>query len=68
MNEQHVKGAAGKVSGKIKEFAGRVTGNKKLETKGKVDQLKGAGHNAVGDARDAGKEAIDSVKNAPSRR
>jgi uncharacterized protein YjbJ (UPF0337 family) len=63
-----VKGAGNKVTGKIKEFAGRVTGDKKLETKGKVDQLKGTVHNAVGDARDAGKEAIDSVKNAPSRR
>jgi uncharacterized protein YjbJ (UPF0337 family) len=68
MNEQHVKGAADKVTGKIKEFAGRVTGNRKLETKGKVDQLKGAVRNAVGDVRDAGKEAIDCVKNAPSRR
>ena len=67
MNEQYVKGAADNVTGKIKEFAGRVTGNKKLETKGKVDQLKGAVHNAVGDARDAGKEAIDRVKNAPSK-
>ena len=45
-----------------------VTGNKKLETKGKVDQVKGAVHNAVGDARDAGKEAIESVRNAPSKR
>ncbi len=68
MNEQYLKGAAHKVTGKIKEFAGRVTGNKKLETKGKVDQLKGAVHNAVGDARNAGKEAMDSVKNAASRR
>jgi uncharacterized protein YjbJ (UPF0337 family) len=42
MNEQHAKGAADKVAGKIKEFAGRVTGNKKLETEGKVDQVKGA--------------------------
>ena len=40
MNEQYVKGAADKVAGKIKEFAGRVTGNKKLETEGKVDQVK----------------------------
>jgi uncharacterized protein YjbJ (UPF0337 family) len=68
MNEQYVKGAADKVTGKIKEFAGRVTGNKKLETEGKVDQLKGAVHNAVGDVRDAGNEAIASVKNAPSGR
>jgi uncharacterized protein YjbJ (UPF0337 family) len=26
MNEQYVKGAADKVTGKIREFAGRVTG------------------------------------------
>ena len=67
MNQQHAKGAADKVAGKIKEFAGRVTGNKKLETEGKVDQVKGASHAAAGDAKDAGKEAIDSVKNAPSK-
>jgi uncharacterized protein YjbJ (UPF0337 family) len=67
MDKEHVKGAAHKVAGTTKEVAGHVTGNKKLETKGKVDQLKGAAHSAAGDAKDAGKEAIDSVKNAPSR-
>ena len=67
MNEQYVKGAADKVAGKIKEFAGRVTGNKKLETEGKVDQVKGSIHSAVGDAKDAGKRAIDGIKNAPSK-
>jgi uncharacterized protein YjbJ (UPF0337 family) len=67
MNEQLAKGAADKVAGKIKEFAGRVTGNKKLETEGKVDQVKGAIHNATGDAKDAGKKAIEAVKKAPSK-
>jgi uncharacterized protein YjbJ (UPF0337 family) len=45
-----------------------VTGNKKLETEGKIDQVKGALHNAVGDAKDAGKNAIDSIKNASHER
>jgi uncharacterized protein YjbJ (UPF0337 family) len=67
MNELHAKGAADKVAGKAKEVAGHVTGNKKLETEGKVDQVKGAVRNLAADAKDAGKEAIDSVKNAPSR-
>ena len=67
MDKEHVKGAADKAVGKIKEVAGRVTGNKKLETKGKVDQVKGAVHNAVGDAKDAGKEAIEAVRNAPGK-
>jgi uncharacterized protein YjbJ (UPF0337 family) len=67
MDKEHVKGAADKAAGKTKEVAGQVTRNKKLETEGKVDQLKGAAHSAAGDTKDAGKEAIDSVKNAPSK-
>ena len=67
MDKEHVKGATDNVVGKTKEVAAHVTGNRKLETEGKADQLKGAVHNAVGDAKDAGKEAIDSVKNAPSK-
>lgn len=67
MDNEHVKGATDTVIGKTKEAAGHVTGNKKLETEGKVDQVKGAAHNAAGDARDAGEKAIDAVKNAPSR-
>jgi uncharacterized protein YjbJ (UPF0337 family) len=67
MDKEHVKGATNTVVGKTKEAAGHVTGNKKLETEGKVDQVKGAAHNAAGDAKDAGKKAIDAVKNAPSK-
>jgi uncharacterized protein YjbJ (UPF0337 family) len=62
MDKEHVKGAADKVVGKTKEAAGHVTGSKKLETKGKLDQVKGAAHTAAGDAKDAG-----SVRNAPSK-
>jgi uncharacterized protein YjbJ (UPF0337 family) len=68
MDKEHVKGAADKVVGKGKEVAGHVTGDKKLETEGKVDQAKGAIHEKVGDTKDAGKEAVDAVRNAPSRR
>jgi uncharacterized protein YjbJ (UPF0337 family) len=67
MDKEHLKGATDNVVGKTKEIAGHVTSNKKLEREGKVDQVKGAVRNAAGDTKDAGKEAIDSVKNAPSR-
>ncbi len=66
MNQEHVKGVADRLAGKTKEATGHVTGNKKLETEGKVDQAKGTIHNAAGNAKDAGQEAIDSVRNAPS--
>jgi uncharacterized protein YjbJ (UPF0337 family) len=68
MDKEHVKGAADKVVGEGKEVAGHVTGDKKLETEGKVDQAKGAIHKKVGDIKDAGKEAVDSVRNAPSKK
>ena len=67
MDKEHVKGAIDNVVGKTKEVAGHVTGNKKLETEGKIDQVKGAVHNAAGDAKDAGKQAIEAVKNGPSK-
>jgi uncharacterized protein YjbJ (UPF0337 family) len=67
MDKEHVKGAADKAVGKTKEVAGRVTGDKTLEIDGKVQQAKGAIHNKVGNEKDAGKEAIDSVRNAPSK-
>jgi hypothetical protein len=39
VHKEHVKGAADKAVGKTKEAAGHVTGNKKLETEGKVGVL-----------------------------
>jgi uncharacterized protein YjbJ (UPF0337 family) len=68
MDKEHVKGAVDKAIGKSKEAAGHVTGDKKLETEGKVDQAKGAIHKKVGDIKDAGKEAVDSVENTRNKR
>ena len=62
MNKQHAKGAIDSLVGKTKEAAGRATGNAKLETEGKVQQVKGAMHNAAGDVRDAAKDLIDRGK------
>ena len=58
MNNETVKGATEKTGGEIKEVAGRVTGDRKLEYEGKVDQVKGAIHTAVGDAKDSVKAAF----------
>ena len=57
MTNEHVKGAAQKGEGKLKEATGPVTGDSKLENQGKVDQIKGAVHSAVGDAKDSAKES-----------
>jgi uncharacterized protein YjbJ (UPF0337 family) len=53
MDREHVKGAADKVEGAIKDAAGKVTGDKELQIEGKLDKAKGSAHNALGDLKDA---------------
>jgi uncharacterized protein YjbJ (UPF0337 family) len=52
MDREHVKGAADKAKGAIKDAAGKVTGDKELQTEGKLDKAKGSVHDAVGDMKD----------------
>jgi uncharacterized protein YjbJ (UPF0337 family) len=48
---------ADKAKGAIKDAAGKLTDDKKLQAEGKFDKAKGAAHEAVGDAKDAVKHA-----------
>jgi uncharacterized protein YjbJ (UPF0337 family) len=58
MDREHAKGASDQIKGALKD-AGRVTGDTKLETEGKIEKAKGAAHDAVGDAKDAVRNATD---------
>ena len=53
MDSEHVKGAADKAKGAIKDAAGKVTGDKELQTEGRLDKAKGSVHDAAGDMKDA---------------
>ena len=53
MDREHVKGAAEKAKSAIKDPAGKVTDDKKLQTEGKFDKAKGSAHNVAGDIKDA---------------
>lgn len=59
MNKDRVEGAADQAKGKVKEVAGKVTGDTKLETEGKADQVKGKVQNTIGGIKDAVKESVD---------
>ena len=59
MNKEHVKGAADKAKGFVKDAAGKITGDKELQAEGKFDKAKGAAHDAAGDAKDAAKKAAN---------
>ncbi len=56
MDREHVRGTADKVKGEIKDTAGKLIGDKKLETEGKFDKAKGSAHKVAGDLKDAVKE------------
>jgi uncharacterized protein YjbJ (UPF0337 family) len=59
MDREHVRGAADKAKGAIKETAGKMTGDKQLESEGKVDKAKGDLHNAAGNVKDAARKLTD---------
>ena len=62
MDKEHVKGAADKVKGAVKDAVGHVTGNDKLQAEGKADKTAGAARESAGDVKDAGSKVVDAVK------
>ena len=56
MDKEHIKGAAKKAEGQIKETAGKMTGDKKMAADGKLDKAEGEARKAVGDVKDAFKK------------
>lgn len=57
MDKDRVDGAAQKTGGRIKEAAGKLTGDSKLQAEGKADKLAGTVKNAVGGLKDSVREA-----------
>jgi uncharacterized protein YjbJ (UPF0337 family) len=59
MDKEHIKGAADKASGAIKEGIGKAAGDSSLEAKGKIDKAKGEAREALGDVKDSLKKDDD---------
>jgi len=59
MNKDRIQGSAEQAKGKIKEVAGKATGDAKLESEGKAQKAAGKVQNTVGGMKDALKEAIE---------
>lgn len=57
MDREHVKGIAEKAKGAVEDTAGKITGDKKLQSEGKFDKAKGSAHNVAGDIKDAVKQS-----------
>lgn len=57
MDKEHIKGAADKAKGAIKETAGKVMGDKEMQAEGKMDKAKGEARKIAGDVKDAARDA-----------
>jgi uncharacterized protein YjbJ (UPF0337 family) len=53
MDKDRIKGSAEQAKGAVKEAAGKILGDKKLETDGKTDKAVGQVQNAIGGLKDA---------------
>ena len=64
MDKDRVKGMAEQGKGSLKETAGKVVGDEKLKSEGKMDQIEGKVRNTVGGVKD---EIRESSRPEPSR-
>lgn len=62
MSENKFDAIADEASGKVKEVAGKVTGDKELETEGVVENLGGKAKEAFENAKEGLSDAVENAK------
>jgi uncharacterized protein YjbJ (UPF0337 family) len=62
VNKEHVKGAADKAKGAMKDAFGKMTDDKEMQVEGKMDKAKGAARQGLGDAKDAARRSDQQPK------
>ena len=58
MDRDRIEGSAKQAKGAIKEGAGKLTGDSKLQAEGAADKATGKVQNAVGGAKDSIRDAL----------
>lgn len=56
MDKDRIQGSAHQAKGKLKEVAGKLTGDTKTEAEGKAEKTAGKVQNTIGGLKDAVKE------------
>ena len=62
-----IKGNANEAIGKAKQGIGEATGSDRLKGEGVVQEVKGKGQKAMGDAKDATKDAANEAAAAANK-
>ena len=57
MDKDRIEGAANQAKGAVKQAAGKMVGDAKLQAEGAADKAKGKVQNAIGGAKDAVRDA-----------
>ncbi len=61
MNKDQVNGRVEEAKGSIKETAGKVVGNEKLQAEGKLDKVTGKAQANIGDGKEKVADAIKKI-------
>lgn len=61
MDPDRIKGAANQAKGAVKQTAGKLVGDTKLQADGAADKAKGKVQSAVGGAKDTIRDAVKKV-------
>lgn len=62
MDKDRIEGKMDDVKGRVKRQVGEWTGDEEMQSEGALDQAKGKTQNAFGKVKDAGRDAIDRLK------
>jgi uncharacterized protein YjbJ (UPF0337 family) len=63
-----IKGVTNEAIGKAKQGLGEATGDERLEGEGAIQEVKGKGQKAMGDVKDAAKDAINRAAAAANKK
>jgi uncharacterized protein YjbJ (UPF0337 family) len=58
MHKDQVKGSAKKMTGAVKDKAGKATGDDKMRAEGKAEKAEGSVQKAAGKVKDAARDAL----------
>ena len=67
MDSDRVKGKGKDIAGRIKRQVGEWTGDETTQAEGAADQAEGKVQNAFGKLKDAGRNAMDNLKDKSDR-
>jgi len=63
-----IKGAANEAIGKAKQGLGEATSDERLEGEGAIQEVKGKGQKAMGDVKEAAKDAVNRAAAAANKK